>query len=653
MAKIKSILYAGLACIIVGVSCEKYDDSALAERVTKAEEGIESLDSRITALETAVKGINSNIDNMQAMIMALQNKLSVTGYTKNSDGSWTISFSDNNSITVVSTETLANTVKEAEDAMSEAIDGSIAKINVPLQLGIQYYDIDDDDDGWQNSGYYWAYFDVSSGNPEFVSWVTYTQNGKLYRISATSNVKFTVGANGTISISTDDGQSSTSLTSYDGSKYQMIKNISSKDGLVTVELYSGTSLVFPDANSFSLSFAKSGIQFIPAFGKSAEIALKAEGVKGFFVSQIPAGWKASTSGQKLVLTAPAADDPAAEPYGELTLVAVGYNGLTDIVSTVVGVGSSVIPDDEEFTMLSSSETANCYIVSAAGQYCFNATILGNGPAGIPAGAHTTTALAVPSSAELLWESTDGLVSDVAYDASYITFTASSAKGNAVIAAKDNLGKIVWSWHIWLTDAPAEIALPVAGVSILDRNLGSSAPNEQGLSYQWGRKDPFYGASTLDLASKFQVAYSGKYTVAQAVENPTTPVHNTTNWMATPNASLWSTEAKTIYDPCPAGYVVPSSAQIANKDKVSTSPVSTGLYLSVFEGLEGAYLPHSCAVNFSTKALYNRGGIGLMTTTTSSGKVTCLKYNSTSAAMTLSTSNNVNGYGWQVRCVKQQ
>lgn len=95
------------------------------------------------------------------------------------------------------------------------------------------------------------------------------------------------------------------------------------------------------------------------------------------------------------------------------------------------------------------------------------------------------------------------------------------RGNALIAAYNNKGDIVWSWHIWITEnEPANVSsalvyssyawnekgiqnnVRVPGYAIMPCNLGAlryapdlSSSSETifdtyGMLYQWGRKDPF-------------------------------------------------------------------------------------------------------------------------------------------------------------------
>lgn len=178
--------------------------------------------------------------------------------------------------------------------------------------------------------------------------------------------------------------------------------------------------------------------------------------------------------------------------------------------------------------LSDNGTANSYIVSQpATQYLFNATVKGNGKAARyewtdgSGNARSVTVSAAdiavkPRSAKLLWtteSATAPVIENVAYDAAtgMISFETPAAfiDGNAVIAAyasDDCTGDVLWSWHIWtLRDYDADSKAFRVGDSstiIMDRNLGAirsgriddggQASLTVGMTYQWGRKDPFPG-----------------------------------------------------------------------------------------------------------------------------------------------------------------
>ena len=225
--------------------------------------------------------------------------------------------------------------------------------------------------------------------------------------------------------------------------------------------------------------------------------------------------------------------------------------------------------------LSENGIANCYIVPQAGLYSFNAKAIGNGEFGLVEGAtfHTRNTAISPASAELLWCDSEGAIAGVTYDESngQITFIATGAEGNAVIAAKDSEGNIIWSWHIWMTDQPAEHLYKnsTGQYLVLDRNLGAtradrgSGENDwkeaQGLAYQWGRKDPFtknrYVEGTGDQNAAYRVS-TDQVSVETTIENPDMFYGSEHSfWIDEYNDVLWSEYMKTIYDPCPVGYRV--------------------------------------------------------------------------------------------------
>lgn len=235
--------------------------------------------------------------------------------------------------------------------------------------------------------------------------------------------------------------------------------------------------------------------------------------------------------------------------------------------------------------LSRDGTANCYIVSEAGDYMFDAAVRGNG-----SGDDAAIALADGMKADWLWV-TKGLeqeISAVSLDAGKgrIFFTAAgAAKGNAVIALADAAGEIVWSWHLWFTPEPRMVTY-ANGRVLLDRSLGAvgttpGSAEAYGLYYQWGRKDPFCGGTAPETSATafaqaaensvvnpaFADTHAWKQesgaavsTLEYAAAHPLSFLSNkgatgVYDWLAKPRADLWNT-AKTCYDPCPVGYKVP-------------------------------------------------------------------------------------------------
>ena len=257
-----------------------------------------------------------------------------------------------------------------------------------------------------------------------------------------------------------------------------------------------------------------------------------------------------------------------------------------------------------------SATANCYIVSAAGAYKFQ-TVKGN----------SSESVGRVAKAEVLWESfgtstkpsVGALVLNASYNDGYITFETDSTfrEGNAVIAAKDASGKILWSWHIWLTDQPQGQVYKNNTGTMMDRNLGatSATPGDVGalgLLYQWGRKDPFLGSSSIssDTVAQSTISWpsavesnSSNGTVSYVTANPTTFVtaglSSDCDWhYSFRYNTFWTTsdKAKSIYDPCPVGWRVPDGGD----DGVWSKALGSSSHY------EGTYNSTNKGMNFSGK-----------------------------------------------------
>ncbi|NCB26952.1 MAG: hypothetical protein EOM62_16050, partial [Bacteroidia bacterium] len=183
-----------------------------------------------------------------------------------------------------------------------------------------------------------------------------------------------------------------------------------------------------------------------------------------------------------------------------------FCGVTESGQTItVKLTDQTVLATEKITLLSQHGTANCYLVTAGGHYAFNAQVRGNG-----IGDQATTGYDPHLSgdnlkADWLWSSTENLLTAVTYNpqSGTISFTASSGKGNAVIALFSG-DEIIWSWHIWLTDEPQTMPYE-NGLIFQDRNLGATSAEAgstaaYGLYYQWGRKDPFSGGVTTETSA---------------------------------------------------------------------------------------------------------------------------------------------------------
>ena len=284
-------------------------------------------------------------------------------------------------------------------------------------------------------------------------------------------------------------------------------------------------------------------------------------------------------------------------------------------SYIIEAGALAYVEDVAFD-LSEIQTANCYVVTSAGSYKFNASVIGNGADGILPDAefHTSEPTISPSSVEVLWETNGSnvkAVGEVVPNATltedgYVNFFATGVEGNALIAAKDADGKVIWSWHIWVTDAPQEQQYVNSnGVFYVhDRNLGATRADQgtgeeykdsYGLLYQWGRKDPFAAGCFDYLRWDDTSPYSVKDLIEQPtmVSSPNRSLSSTANWTSDKIIDFWSDQCKSIYDPCPVGYRVASSEVWSDFTDLSCIENSYDYGLMVkFNQSESAWYPYS-------------------------------------------------------------
>lgn len=154
-------------------------------------------------------------------------------------------------------------------------------------------------------------------------------------------------------------------------------------------------------------------------------------------------------------------------------------------------------------------------------------------------------------------------------------------GNAVICIKVG-GVIKWSWHIWVTEPVTYATDTETGLTWMDRNLGAAGTaydtnGQNGLYYQWGRKDAFPGSDGTDKIRMYytqsfgDIAHNanptGNYTeLYDMVQNPQNFATNSSSYYGSLNVAEETNDSwgsisgkKTIYDPCPPGWKVPLSA----------------------------------------------------------------------------------------------
>jgi len=250
----------------------------------------------------------------------------------------------------------------------------------------------------------------------------------------------------------------------------------------------------------------------------------------------------------------------------------------------------------------ADKQANCYVISEAGAYKFPAL---KGNSDEPAGEVFDVAL--------LWESynnaeevaANSVIAAVDFEDNWIYFqTPETLKpGNALIAAKDVDGKIIWSWHIWIPASTIDnIENGIHTVAMMDRNLGALVVTTPvtgdgefidvtsiGLVYQWGRKDPFLGPDKIKEGDyRSWATYAGEATftsekcvlsLKESIQKPTLYAAGTDtnhNWLSPYDKELWGDSGdKAIYDPCPAGYRVPKRASDCSLWSDSDITAATG------------------------------------------------------------------------------
>ena len=539
-----------------------YDDSFLQQQLKDHE-------SRLKELERLTAQQNTNISSLQTIVTALQDKDYVTSVAPINEGDkvvgYTITFSKSDAVTIYNGK-----------------DG-----NVPV-IGVKQ---DESDGQW-----YWT---VDG------EWLRDSDGGKV-RASAEDGEDGAPGQPGvTPTLKIVDGYW---YVSYDGGKtweeetlgqatgdkgYTMFAEVTYDDEYLYITMADGQKLVLPRTSvgqevegpltwsldkvtkesatfSGSLTVQEADLPF-------SQVTVYYSDAETFNIND---AMKMSTttfnSDQKFTIIVTGLKPNVKYNYCLIAEVKSEkiYSDVKDFITYDLDVSSAID--------LSLAASANCYIISEAGLYKFK-TVKGN----------STTSVGSVASASILWETfgTDtapepsDLISGVCYKDGYIAFkTADTFKeGNAVIAAKDASGNILWSWHIWLTDQPqAQVYNNDAG-TMMDRNLGatSATPGDVGalgLLYQWGRKDPFLGSSSIsrNTIAKSTITWpsavksdSSNGTIDYATANPTTYItYNNKNydWYYTGDSSTdntrWTTSSsvKSIYDPCPAGWRVPDGGR---------------------------------------------------------------------------------------------
>ena len=379
----------------------------------------------------------------------------------------------------------------------------------------------------------------------------------------------------------------------------------------------------------------------------------------YYIAVLP---ETLTSGAKLFFT------KTDGSQGYKSYSAIGEIKSNDLKNIKTTVSDSGLRED-----LSAPGTANCYLIKEAGKYAFKA-VQGN----------TSTSVGSVNSVEVLWESfgtstapsVGDLVTSAKVNGEYIEFStpATFKDGNAVIAAKDESGTILWSWHIWCaTEGWVEQTYKNNAGIMMDRNLGATTAtagkvSSLGLLYQWGRKDPFRNASSLasqetDLtavASTNSDSWKTSSSSASQALAKANPMTFYTGAGISDNGS-WASE-KTAYDPCPAGWRVPdggssgiwaTAAGTTSAIKITGSSSSYGLNFSNTFGSGSSTIWYPATGFYNANGtLQSSGYYGDYWSVTTSGTTNAYYLDfGTGGDVNLSTGTHARTWGQTVRCQK--
>lgn len=349
-------------------------------------------------------------------------------------------------------------------------------------------------------------------------------------------------------------------------------------------------------------------------------------------------------------------------YAEDAVVIPTISGATDLSKQNI-YGESI-----------SMTTANCYVVSMPGTYAFPLVYGCAVKGGKVARAaftkveglyshdfvnHLDNVITEPfiesndgcaaASVELSMADTDAIFTnlEIANGGScrYIKFKIASVPStgaNGVISVLDANGVVMWSWHIWVWSddlTPVEITNNT-GVkyNILPVNLATKKSTTTGKMYnwfyQWGRSTPMlppndYNSSTDATnygVKPFVISSAKADTYGAGIQNPQMFYKNSSspyNWFgSTSYYNLWdancistgnsdNTVIKTVYDPCPAGFKMPSGNTFTY---FSTSNVvgsfNNGWYFKRnAEDTTGVFVPASGYRHYSSGSLNYVGRYG--------------------------------------------
>ena len=293
-----------------------------------------------------------------------------------------------------------------------------------------------------------------------------------------------------------------------------------------------------------------------------------------------------------------------------------YSPVKDVTLNVGMIRPLNITVDvpSQFTDLSADgKIANCYMIQNESGENFGFR-LATRTYSDGKGTNTDLTITNAYNATVLWQSTEGLISSVTYNRvnQMIYFKRDTQKtGNAVIALRSREGQVIYSWHIWVvgetvgTNTFNSLTDGEAPSVFMDRNIGATTKTgatATGLHYQYGRKDPFPSADPSNYTSgtnqnsvavypdviKTHVAQNG-VSADWVKHHPNVYVWgssatNAEDWLEGQGSNLWGDgTTKSLSDPCPYGWMVPTKKAYRNSEWWNNMPPSGSGVMTVGVG----------------------------------------------------------------------
>ena len=318
-------LICALAAMTAVYSC--YNDADLKQ-------SIDELDGRVEALEQFRDQVQSEIASLSEILNKLQSSATINNVVANSNGSYTINFSDGTSVTI----------KDGEDG-----EDGLTPPSLTLVQG-------------EDGEYYWAW-ENEDGSFDFI------QDDQGNRIPATGpDLMVRINSQtGFWEISYDGGQSwvDTGMPSTGGTGGDLITGITEDENNVYFHLRGGTVIAVPKTAELALEFVTDEETLYFAAGESRSISYVMSGASEVAVDK-PDGWKASFEGDSFIITAPVADNIYAETEGTVSVFVTATNGQSLIASLNVAIDGGAGGDydyDIELTVFNGTYYSTMFAVT--------------------------------------------------------------------------------------------------------------------------------------------------------------------------------------------------------------------------------------------------------------------------------------------------